>query len=262
MDKKVVLLTGGNSGIGFHLTKSLLKTNYRVAALDLKGDRLLGLDTDYGNTFQFIRCDVSDDPEVQQAVEFVLDSWGRIDILVNNACLAVFQPFEERSEQQTRNEFEVNYFGTLRMIRAALPAMKAQGGGVIHNVSSGVGITGFPGIAGYASTKGALEALTRTLALELAPYKIAVNLIHPPLTNTPSAAPLGMPVEFMADPAEVGRKLAVKIGSRRDLITPDLSTRLGLLANRLFPAGMGRLLARMTNQAREENQKVGNDEQQ
>jgi NAD(P)-dependent dehydrogenase (short-subunit alcohol dehydrogenase family) len=259
MDKKVVLLTGGNSGIGFQLVVSLLKENYRVAALDLKVDRLQELEADCGNTFQFIQCDLTADQEVRRAVQAVLASWGRIDILVNNACLAVFQPFEERSEQQTRNEFEVNYFGALRLIRAVLPGMKTQGGGIIHNVSSGVGITGFPGLAGYASTKGAIEALTRTLALELASYNITVNLIHPPLTDTPSAAPLGVPEEIMADPADVGRKLARKIGSRIDLITPDFQTRLGLFANRLFPIGMGQFLARMTENARQNQRGDGAD---
>ncbi len=250
MDKQVVVLSGGNSGIGYHLAESLLKLDYRVAVLDLTGDHLSGLEAFYEDDFNYFFCDLTEDQPVSRAVKCVLDAWGRIDILVNNACLAVFRSFEKRTEAETRQEFEVNYFGALRLIRAVLPGMKAQGGGIIHNVSSGVGITGFPGLVGYASTKGAVEALTRTLALELASHNITVNLIHPPLTDTPSAAPLGVPEEVMTDPTEVGQKLAARIGSSQDLITPDLTTKLGLLVNRMFPSWMGRVLARMTEKAR------------
>ena len=100
-------------------------------------------------------------------------------------------------------------------------------GGVVHNVSSGLGLTSYPGISGYASTKGALEALTRTLALEFEPFGITVNLIHPPLTRTKSSAPLGVPAEMMADPVEVGRKLAKMVGQTKPVLTPDLGTNLG-----------------------------------
>jgi NAD(P)-dependent dehydrogenase (short-subunit alcohol dehydrogenase family) len=135
----------------------------------------------------------------------VLAKWNFVDILVNNACLCVFKSFIDRSLDRTRAEFEVNYFGAIPMIHAVLPHMKAWGCGIIHNVSSGVGISGFPGISGYVSTKGAIESLTRTLALEFAFFGICVNLMHPPLTNTKSASPLGIPVEMMADPEKVGR---------------------------------------------------------
>jgi len=87
-------------------------------------------------------------------------------------------------------------------------------------MSSGVSITGFPGIYGYASTKGAIEALTKTSSLELDRYNICVNIVHPPLTNTKSA-PLGIPTQAMADPTDVGRKLAKKILSTKPVIIPD-----------------------------------------
>lgn len=260
MAGKVIMVTGANSGIGYHLCAALLERGHRVVGLDISSDRASALQSEYLESYRFFPCDVTNREQVDASVQHVIDSWGGIDILVNNACLAVFRPFLERSDGETRKEFEVNFFGTINMIRAVLPALQARGGGVIHNVSSGVGLTGFPGLAGYSSTKGALEALTRTLALEFAPLGITVNLIHPPLTDTPSAAPLGVPVEFMADPAEVGRKLARIIGSRKDLITPDFPTRMGLFANRLIPLWMGRMLARMTARAREEQQGMGSDE--
>ena len=245
MDNRVVIVTGANDGIGFHMAASLLNEGYCVAGLDLAGENLAALEEDHPDRLLFCRCDVTDETQVRAAVEAVMRKWARIDVLVNNACLAIFKPFEEKALEETRREFEVNYFGYVRMIAAVLPQMKAQGRGIIHNVGSGVGITGFPGIYGYASTKGAIEALTRTLALELAPYGICVNLMHPPLTNTKSAAPLGIPPQAMADPAEVGRRLAKKILSTRPVITPDLKTAAYLFFARRFPDGIGKLFGRM-----------------
>ncbi len=252
MTTPVVIITGANNGIGFHMTKSLLENQLRVAGLDLSGENLSALQDSYPDLLRFYQCDVTDETQVNAAVASVIQEWGRIDILVNNACLAIFSPFEQKSLDDTRKEFEVNYFGYLHMIKAVLPHMKAQGQGIIHNVSSGVGITGFPGIYGYASTKGAIEALTRTLALEFEPYGINVNLVHPPLTHTKSAAPLGIPPQMMADPADVGRKLVKRIQSTKATVTPDFQTVLGLFANRHFPEAMGKLLAKMTRRARKD----------
>ena len=246
----VVIITGANNGIGFHMAAALLEERYRVAGFDLSGENLAALQETYPNRLLFWRCDVTDEAQVEAAVEAVVQRWGRIDVLVNNACLAIFKPFEEKTLEETRREFEVNYFGYVRTIAAVLPQMKTQGGGIIHNVGSGVGITGFPGIYGYVSTKGAIEALTRTLALELARYGICVNLVHPPLTNTRSAAPLGIPPQAMADPADVGRKLAKKILSTKPVITPDFKTAAYLFFARRYPDAVGRLFGKMAERAR------------
>jgi NAD(P)-dependent dehydrogenase (short-subunit alcohol dehydrogenase family) len=112
-----------------------------------------------------------------------------------------------------------------------------------------VGITGFPGLSGYTSTKGAIEALTRTLALELAHDGIQVNLMHPPLTRTQSAAPLGLPPEVMDDPARVGRGLAKQIRSTRPVIASDLRTAIYLFFAYRYPGVLGRLFAKLTENA-------------
>jgi NAD(P)-dependent dehydrogenase (short-subunit alcohol dehydrogenase family) len=248
VDSRMVVITGANNGIGLAMTQALLEMGDRVAGLDLSTDNLDALQRDEGRLRSYV-CDVTDRERVEHVVRDVLEAWGGVDVLVNNACLAIFKPYLERTPEETRREFEVNYFGCLTMIDAVLPVMREQGHGVIHNVSSGVGLTGYPGISGYASTKGAIEALTRTLALEFEPLGITVNLIHPPLTRTQSSAPLGVPPEMMADPAAVGRKLARKIGQTRPVLTPDLGTSLGTAANQHFPVRMGRFLARMAARA-------------
>ena len=250
MTGRVVVITGADNGIGLNMVKGLLAMQFRVSALDLEIEHLSALQPGYPDSLMVIACDVTDETTVKSAVDATVAEWGRIDILVNNACLALFGNFEGKSLLNTRREFEVNYFGCLHMIRAVLPIMKLAGRGVIHNVSSGVGITGFPGIYGYASTKGAIESLTRTLAIELAGFGITVNLMHPPLTNTRSSAPLGIPQEAMAAPEQVGRLLAKKIGSRKSVITPDLKTGFGLFFSRHLPGAMGRMLAWLTKKSR------------
>ena len=250
MTSRVVVITGADNGIGLNMARELLTSHYMVAALDLENRNLAGLQRAYPDLLRVHICDVTDESSVRKAVDRTVSEWGKIDILVNNACLALFGNFEDKSFADTRREFEVNYFGCLQMISAVLPCMKKAGQGIIHNVSSGVGITGFPGIYGYSSTKGALEALTRTLAIELARFGITVNLMHPPLTNTHSSSPLGIPEEAMESPESVGRGLARKIESKKPIITPGFKTWAGLFFCRHFPGSVGKILAWMVGKSR------------
>lgn len=242
METSVVVITGANNGIGLHIARSLVGAGHRVAALDLAGENL---DTLPPDRLLFCRCDITSDEEVRRAVSAVVARWGRIDILVNNACRAVFGPFANRSLPDLQAELDVNYFGAIRLIMAVLPHMRARGKGLIHNVSSGVGMTGFHSLSGYTAAKGAIEALSRTLDLELAPHGIRVTVMHPPLTNTRSASPLGLPAQAMADPAVVGRRLAAQIHSAGPVIVPDFATALYLYVARRFPGPVGRLFTRL-----------------
>ncbi len=247
----VVIITGANNGIGLHMTEGLLQQGYFVAVFDLADDNVIGLHQFFPNKLMFCKTDVTNDSEVTESVKTVVDKWGKVDILVNNACLAIFTPFEQKDIDDTKREFDVNYFGYVRMIKAVLPYMKPRKKGIIHNVSSGVGITGFPGIYGYASTKGAVEALTLTLAFELEKYGISVNTMHPPLTNTKSASPLGIPTQVMADPAKVGQQLASKILVTKPVVTPNLQTKVYLFLSRRFPSSIGKLMGKMTEKERD-----------
>ncbi len=251
---KSVVVTGANNGIGFHMSKTLLEDGYCVAALDISSENLTPLKSIYSERLLVFNCDVTDHARVKDTISLTVEKWGQVDVLVNNACLAIFRPFEQKPFEETRREFEVNYFGYLNTIAAVLPYMKAKGKGIIHNASSGVGITGFPGIYGYASTKGAIESLTRTLALEFEKYGICVNLMHPPLTNTKSASPLGIPVQAMDDPARVGRNLAKQVLSTKPVIASDFRTAVYLFFAYRYPKMLGKLFAKLTESAR--SQKV------
>lgn len=252
--KSVIIVTGANNGIGFHMTKTLLEDGYYVAALDISSENLAPLQSIHSEQLLVFDCDVTDSEGVKDAISAIVERWGQIDVLVNNACRAIFKPFEQKPLEETRREFEVNYFGYVNTIAVVLPYMKAKRKGIIHNVSSGVGITGFPGIYGYASTKGAIESLTRTLALEFEKYSICVNLMHPPLTNTKSAAPLGIPAQAMDDPARVGRNLAKLILSTRPIIASDFRTAVYLFFAYRYPKMLGRLFAKLAESAGSQNE--------
>jgi NAD(P)-dependent dehydrogenase (short-subunit alcohol dehydrogenase family) len=242
-----ILITGANNGIGLAMTRALLEMGDHVAGLDFSLENLSARTT---NLIPFT-CDVSDPARIQIVMDEVLHQWAGVDILVNNACLALYIPFEQRSLEDIRREFEVNYFGYLNMIRAVLPAMEKQGHGVIHNVSSGVGFTGMPGMIGYTSTKGAIEAMTRTLALEYAPRGIVFNVMHPPLTRTKSAAGFGVPPQMMADPEAVGRGMAKLVGRTKPVLVPGLINSIQFWMSYHLRVQMGRMMSMMAARARQ-----------
>jgi NAD(P)-dependent dehydrogenase (short-subunit alcohol dehydrogenase family) len=248
---RTIIITGANNGIGLAITNALLGMGDRVAALDLATDKV---DPATSILLPFV-CDVTDPARVQTVVDEVVHRWGSIDILINNACLALFTPFEERSMEDTRSEFEVNYYGYLNTIRAVLPVMKKQGHGIVHNFSSGVGFTGMPGMVGYTSTKGAIEAMTRTLALEYVRQGIVFNVMHPPLTRTKSAAGFGVPPEMMADPEVVGRGMAKLVGNTRPVLVPGVVNSIQLWMSYHMRVQMGRMMSMMADKARQ-NQKA------
>jgi NAD(P)-dependent dehydrogenase (short-subunit alcohol dehydrogenase family) len=240
--EEVVIITGANNGIGYWIARALHESGTQVTGIDLANENMGGINS--------IICDVTNRADVSSAIKQIVEQWGRIDVLVNNACLALLNPFDEKSPEEFSRELDVNFFGYVNMIRAVFPQMKKQGSGVIHNVSSAVGITGFEGLSGYVSAKGAIESLTRTLSIEFEKFGIIVNLIHPPLTSTSSARPLGIPEPFMADAEVVGRKLAKKIGSHKKIVTPGLMELTGVISSRLFSDSLGRYLSRKASEAR------------
>jgi NAD(P)-dependent dehydrogenase (short-subunit alcohol dehydrogenase family) len=257
---RTILITGADNGIGLAMTKALLGMGDRVAALDLSLEKLdpATLRPAQGgapNLLAFV-CDVTDPERVQAVVEQVVSRWGGVDILINDACLALFTSFEERTQDDIRREFEVNYFGYLNLIRAVLPVMKKQGHGVVHNFSSGVGFTGMPGLIGYTSTKGAIESMTRTLALEFASQGITFNVMHPPLTRTKSAAGFGIPSEMMADPEAVGRGLAKLVGRTNPVLVSGFVNNIMLWMSYHFRVLMGKMMSTMSDRARKNRKAI------
>jgi len=241
--EKVILITGGNRGIGYYISEALLKKGYKIAVIDIETNIIEKLEINFTHNNLIVKkCDVSSDDEVNEVINYIIKKWGKIDVLVNNACQIVFKNFLEKSIEETKREFDVNYFGYLRLIKHVFPYMKNKGFGIIHNVSSGVGITGFPEIYGYASTKGAIEALTRSLNMEFKEHNVKINVMHPPLTATRSSKSLGISVDMMKNAKYVGYKLADKIFSIENVITPDFRTKLEFYFSLKHPFKIGNLL--------------------
>ena len=237
---------------------ALAEGGYLVAGLDIEGERIRTLRGAHPERVRSVECDVSADGDVEAAVEAVLDEWGRIDVLVNNAAVLNFGFFDEQTLEETKRTFEVNYFGYVRAVRAVLPHMRARGEGIVHNVSSGVGRVGSPGLTGYASTKAAVEAFTRSLRLELRREDVSCTIMHPRLASARSALevfPASAP--GMRDPAYVGRTLAGEIESTRPVIATDWTTRVGPALSEAFPSLVERSTERFLVE-REARERGGN----
>jgi NAD(P)-dependent dehydrogenase (short-subunit alcohol dehydrogenase family) len=233
---RVVVLTGANEGIGYNMLTALVEDGYRVAGLDVRGDAIESLRESHPEAIRYYDCDVTTEDDVERAVEEIIGEWGRIDILVNNAAVLNFGFFEDQTPQDMERVFEVNFFGYVRLIRAVLPHMRGKDEGIIHNVSSGVGRVGNPGLTGYAATKGAIESFTRSLRHELRHENVTCTIMHPRLAKTRSARTLDFPESQLSDPEYVGRKLAGKIEETRAVIYTDWVTRIGLALAQRFPS--------------------------
>jgi NAD(P)-dependent dehydrogenase (short-subunit alcohol dehydrogenase family) len=177
---KVVLVTGGGRGIGRALTERFLAEGSRVVALDVA----FGEETEPTGAYQSVRCDVSDPGSVQHAVGQVVDRFGTVDVLVNNAGVNVEGLVADLDPERWRSAFDVNVTGTFLMSQAVIPAMKRQGSGRIINAASFAAIVPSVGSAAYAASKAAVVQLTRVLASELGPWNVTVNAYAPGMIPT------------------------------------------------------------------------------
>lgn len=178
--KRVVLITGASSGIGRVCAEYLHGRGYRVYGTSRRAPPpQVGDDPPAGDTFAIVQMDVDDDDSVRRGVEYILAREGRLDVVVNNAGVGIEGAIEETSIDEARAEFETNFFGMLRILRATLPAMRARGDGLVVNMSSMGGRVGVPFQGMYSATKFAMEGMSEALRLELAPFGVRVVLLEP-----------------------------------------------------------------------------------
>ncbi|KLU56269.1 short-chain dehydrogenase [Paenibacillus sp. VT-400] len=186
----VALITGTSSGFGMLTAITLAKQGYLVVATmrDLsRREELVKLAEQAGITerLQYMQLDVTDAESVKKAVGSVLLNNGRIDMLVNNAGFAVGGFIEEISMEDWRRQMETNLFGLIAVTRAVLPVMREQKQGLIINLSSVSGLSGFPGYAPYAASKFAVEGFTESLRHEMSSFGVRVVLVEPGSYRTP-----------------------------------------------------------------------------
>jgi NAD(P)-dependent dehydrogenase (short-subunit alcohol dehydrogenase family) len=176
---KTWFITGASRGFGKEFAHAALGRGDKVAATARKTADLNDLVREFGAAVLPLQLDVTDRASAFAAVEATTGQFGGLDVVVNNAGYGLFGMVEELTEQQLRDQLEVNLFGVFHVTQAVLPVLRAQGSGHIIQISTVGGIAAFPTLGGYHASKWALEGLTESLAQEVAGFDIKVTLIEP-----------------------------------------------------------------------------------
>src|SRR5471030_101086 len=179
-NSKVWYVTGASQGLGLTLVKKLLDHGYRVAATSrdahtlsqavglIDKDRFLPLAVDLGN----LDC-------IDESIQQTLATFGRIDVVVNNAGYGMAATLEETAEQDIRSIFNVNVLATIDVVKSVLPVMRTQKSGYIINIGSVAGFVGAPGWSVYSATKAAVTAFSEVIALDVKEFGISVTVVEP-----------------------------------------------------------------------------------
>ena len=173
------LVTGCSTGFGREIARAALQDGHQVLVTARRADSVADLVEEFGDLAVAAALDVTDASQIAAAVRAADEAFGGVDVLVNNAGHGYLSAVEEGEDAEVRKLFDVNYFGSVDMMKAVLPAMRARGSGHIVNISSMTGLVANPPNAYYSSTKFALEAVSEALAAEVAALGIKVTLIEP-----------------------------------------------------------------------------------
>ncbi|MGJ7556343.1 SDR family oxidoreductase [Variovorax sp. RB3P1] len=184
MATKNWLITGTSSGIGRELTETLLARGDSVTATVRQPDALRELQAQHGERLRVAVLDVTDTTAVRSVVDAAFAAMGRIDVVVSNAGYGLFGAAEEVSDAQIRHQIDTNLVGAIQVIRAALPHLRAQGGGRVLQVSSEGGQLAYPNFSLYHASKWGIEGFVESVAQEVAPFGIAFTLVEPGPTKT------------------------------------------------------------------------------
>ncbi|MCL6273131.1 SDR family oxidoreductase [Muricauda sp. 2012CJ35-5] len=256
MDKKVVLITGGSSGIGKSVGQYLTANGFTVYGTTRNTSKYPDFDA-----FELIELDVKLPEIVNKAVQLVIEKEGRLDVLINNAGVGITGPIEETPHEEILSVFDTNFNGPIHMMKAVLPQMRKQGGGLIINTTSIAGYMGLPFRGYYSATKGALNIVTESLRMEtrkfgisitnLAPGDFATNIAagryHAPVIKgsayeadyQKSLDLMDEHVDAGGDPLLVAKKVLKIIQSKKPKVNypvGEFTQRLSLVLKRLLPA--------------------------
>src|SRR5271156_4069902 len=176
---KVWLITGSGNGLGRDIAEAALKAGENVVAGARRTEELASLVAQYGERVKPVRLEVRDEAAAKAAVQLAVDTFGRLDVLVNNAGYGQFAPFEQMSAQDFQAVVDTCFYGVVYTTRAALPAMRKQKSGHIFQVSSVGGRFGIPGNTPYHAAKWAVGGFSDSLAMEVAPFGVKVCTLEP-----------------------------------------------------------------------------------
>ncbi|WP_228061507.1 SDR family oxidoreductase [[Phormidium] sp. LEGE 05292] len=196
---RVWFITGCSTGFGRALTQAVLERGEIVIATARQPDKLNDLIEQYRDRILSLSLDVTQSADIQMAVNQTIATFGRIDVLVNNAGYGVFGAVEEVSDTDVRRQFETNVYGALGVTRAVLPHLRRQRSGHILNISSSGGFIGFAGAGIYCASKFALEGWSEALAKEVAPLGIHVTIVEPGAFRTAFNGKLVSPTQAIDD---------------------------------------------------------------
>ncbi len=231
LSDRTAIVTGGAAGIGATYTAALVDAGAVVYIADVADGNALAVELSERGPGRavYLSTDVGDEDAVKSSVDTVVSARGRIDVLVNNAALFSTLPpvpYDQMDTALWERVLRVNLTGTFLMCKHTGPHMAAQRYGRIVNIGSGTSIKGHPGMAHYVASKGAITALTRTLARELGEHDVCVNMLSPGFTLSDTLV--------AGNPALVGAAKAPSVATRslhRDMYPEDLVGALLFLAS-------------------------------
>ncbi|MFI5842071.1 SDR family oxidoreductase [Catenuloplanes sp. NPDC051500] len=179
MTTRTWFITGVNSGFGREMSRQLLERGDRVAGTVRRDGSADDLLKEHGDRFTVSRLDLTDTARIRPVVDEVFARLGRVDVVINNAGYGLFGAAEELTDAQVEHQIATNLLGTIQATRAALPHLRAQGGGRLIQMSSVAGLAAHAGASLYHASKWGLEGFSEALAQEVAPFGIEVTLVEP-----------------------------------------------------------------------------------
>jgi 3-oxoacyl-[acyl-carrier protein] reductase len=207
MQGKVAIITGAAQGFGAAIAKLFAEEGAHAVLCDINGEGARAMASEIGRGAIGVACDVSRVEQAKSVVDAALKTFGRLDCVVNNAGTSHRnQPMLDVGEEEFDRVFAVNVRSIYAFAHAAVPAMRAQGGGSFVNIGSTAGLRPRPGLTWYNGTKGAVHLMSKSMAVELAPDKIRVNVVAPVAGETPL-----LPMFMGQDSPEVRAKFIASV---------------------------------------------------
>lgn len=229
---RVAIVTGAGQGIGAAIAERLAQDGLRVVIADLNEETATATADRIGDQAMGVRADITSPDDVAALVSHVLDTWGSIDVLVNNAGWDKVGPYLDSTPETWERIIGINLMGTLTMSHAVMSVMKDQGSGTVINIGSDAARVGSTGEAVYSACKGGLVAFSKTMARELARYGVTVNAVCPGPADTPLFEEIGkdnpklresleraIPLRRLAQPEDLANAVAFMASPQSNYIT-------------------------------------------